>query len=49
MTKTEWETKIIQLKAAQFRAERQRNECAGLKYAQACIEAFKTVYMKEGK
>lgn len=49
MTKQDWETKIIQLKARQFRAERQRNEGAGLLYAQACIAAYKTVYLQEGK
>ena len=49
MTKTEWQHKIIDLKERQFKEVRTRNEAQGLRYAQAAIAAYKTVYIKEGK
>ena len=49
MTKQTWERKIVELKEAQFKEVRTRNEAQGMRYAQAAIQAYKAVYIKEGK
>ena len=49
MTKQEWEHKIVELKEAQFKEVRTRNEAQGMRYAQAAIAAYKTVYWSKGK
>lgn len=49
MRKTEWERKIVELKEQQFQEVRARNEAKGLRYAQAAIAAYKTVYWSKGK
>jgi hypothetical protein len=49
MKKTEQDRKIFALHYKQFVEVRTRNEVEGMRYAQAAIAAYKTVYMKEGK
>ena len=49
MEKSVWERKIVELKEQQFKEVRTRNEAKGMRYAQAAIAAYKSVYMQEGK
>ena len=49
MEKTEWEQKVMELRLEQFAELWARNEAEGMRYAQAAMAAYKTVYTQEGK